>query len=77
MFKVQANSKINIFATSRFIPEINEKFEGSILLEIQANEHDVRRYLDSHMFKLPGFVSRSQELQEEIKTEITQILNGM
>ena len=67
----------NIFATSRFIPEITEKFEGSISLEIRASDEDVRRYLDGHMSQLPAFVKRSPDLQEEIKTEIIKAVEGM
>jgi len=77
LFKVQAWSTANIFLTSRSIPEITENFEPSISLEIRANEHDVRRYLGGHMFRLPGFVRRSPELQEDIKTEIIQSVQGM
>jgi hypothetical protein len=74
---IQAKFGANVFATSRFIPEITEKFEGSISLEIRASEEDVRRYLDGHMFRLPGFVSRNPELQEEIKTGIVLLVQGM
>ncbi|CZR68455.1 related to 2-5A-dependent ribonuclease [Phialocephala subalpina] len=77
IFKVQASSGANVLATSRFIPEITEKFDGSILLEIRASEEDVRRYLDGHMFRLPGFVNRSLELQDEIKTGIVLSVKGM
>jgi hypothetical protein len=65
------------FATSRFIPEIREKFEGSISLEIRASSEDVGRYLDHHIFRLPGFVGRSPALQEEIKGKIMQSVQGM
>ncbi|KAE9367162.1 hypothetical protein N431DRAFT_349975 [Stipitochalara longipes BDJ] len=44
LFTLQANSGANFFATSRFIPEITEKFEGSPSLEIHTREEDVRRY---------------------------------
>jgi hypothetical protein len=37
----------------------------------------VRRYLEGHMFRLPGFVVRSLELQEEIKTNIVKAVDGM
>jgi hypothetical protein len=47
---LQAKYQANLFATSRFIPEITEKFEGSIVLEIRATAEDVRRYIDGHMF---------------------------
>jgi cell division protein FtsB len=77
IFLAQANSRANIFATSRFMPEVVEKFEGSISLEIRASEEDVRRYLDSHMFRLPAFVRRNPDLQEEINIGIVLLVKGM
>jgi Cdc6-like AAA superfamily ATPase len=77
IFSLQAKTRASLFATSRFIPEIAEKFSGSTSLEIRANSHDVRRYLEGHMYQLPGFVARRQELQEEIKSEIIQSVDGM
>ena len=41
IFNLQAKTGINIFSTSRFIPEIMKEFEGSILLEIRASSEDV------------------------------------
>ncbi|PVH90366.1 hypothetical protein DM02DRAFT_500703, partial [Periconia macrospinosa] len=77
LFSLQAKSGANIFTTSRFIPEITEKFKGSIALEIVASDEDVRRYLGGHMSRLPGFVGRNEELKEEIKTEIVKAVDGM
>jgi hypothetical protein len=77
IFNLQAKCGANLFATSRFIPEIKERFEGSISLEIRASNEDVRRYLDGHMFRLPGFVRRSQELQDEVKTQIVKAVGWM
>ncbi|KAI5865298.1 hypothetical protein GGS23DRAFT_594839 [Durotheca rogersii] len=77
IFDLQAKSGVNVFATSRFIPEITEKFEGSLSLEIRASEHDVRRYVDGHISHLPSFVRRSPDLQEEIKSEIIKAVDGM
>jgi hypothetical protein len=77
IFSLQDKTGANIFATSRFIPEIAEKLSGSTSLEIRACSQDVRRYLEGHMFRLPGFVIRSPKLQEEIKTEIAQSVDGM
>jgi Cdc6-like AAA superfamily ATPase len=77
IFSLQAKYGVNLFATSRLIPEITERFKESISLEIRASEEDVRRYLDGHMLQLPGFVIKSPELQEEIKTEIVRSVDGM
>jgi hypothetical protein len=37
----------------------------------------VRSYIDGHMSHLPSFVGRNLGLQEEIKTEIVQVVDGM
>jgi hypothetical protein len=77
IFTLQAKTGANLFATSRHISNIEKKFEGSTLLEIRASEEDVRRYLNGHMLRLPGFVARSPELQEEIKAVIVNAVEGM
>jgi hypothetical protein len=77
IFTLQAKTRANLFATSRYISNIEKEFEGSTLLEIHASEEDVRRYLDGHVLQLPGFVTRSPELQEEIKAAIVKAVDGM
>jgi hypothetical protein len=77
IFLAQAKSRANVFATSRVLAEVTEKFEGSISLEIRASEEDVRRYLNGCMFRLPGFVGRNPDLQEEIKSGIVLLVKGM
>ena len=77
LFNLQAKCGANLFATSRPISSIEKEFEGNSKLEIRASEEDVRKYLNGHLFRLPGFVSRSPELQEEIKTDIVKAVDGM
>src|SRR5262249_39237143 len=77
LFSLQKMQATNILVTSRFIPEITEKFDGSMFLEIRATDGDVQSYLDSHISQLPAFVGRSPDLQGEIKTEIANAVNGM
>lgn len=77
LFNLQARCEVNLFATSRPIPSIEKEFEGNSNLEIRASEEDMRRYLEGHMFRLPRFVARSLELQEEIKTDIVNAVDGM
>jgi hypothetical protein len=62
IFAFQKKYKANIFATSRFIPEINEHFKDSTWLEIRASDLDVQRYLDGHISQLSRCVLRSLEL---------------
>lgn len=77
LFHVCSETGANLFATSRFIPDIVNKFKEAVLLEIRAIDEDVQRYIDGHMSELPSFVSRNVDLQEEIKTEIVQTVDGM
>jgi len=77
MWSLQNKTGVNLFATSRFIPEITEMFNESMQLEIRASTQDIWRYLDSHMPQLPGCVLCSSDLQEEIKTDIIKAVNGM
>ena len=77
LFNLQAKCEANLFVTSRLISSIEKEFEGNSKLEIRASEEDVRKYLEGHMFRLPGFVVRSLALQEEIKANIVKAVDGM
>lgn len=74
---LQTKFRANIFATSRFIPEITGQFTSSTWLEIRASDDDIKRYLDGHMAMLPKCVSRSPDLQEKIKDIIVKTVDGM
>ncbi|KAM7191628.1 Ankyrin repeat-containing domain protein [Naviculisporaceae sp. PSN 640] len=79
----EKNPMINLFATSRYIPEILAEFNNSELgrittsIEVRASEIDVRRYLEGQMGELPGFARRDKKLQEEITTKIVNSVQGM
>ena len=77
LFNLQTNCAANIFVTSRFIPEIVDQFKTSVSLEIRASTEDVARYLEGHIGQLPSFVQRNRQLQEEIKVEISEAVDGM
>jgi Cdc6-like AAA superfamily ATPase len=77
LFNLQTKTVANLFATSRYIPEITREFDGSASLEIRASNDDVQKYLNDRMSRLRPFVSRNVILQEEIKTEIIKAVEGM
>jgi hypothetical protein len=77
VFNLQTKARANVFVTSRFIPEITEKFEGSTILKIRARDEDVRSYLDGHMITLPSFIREDPNLRGEIKTKIVDAVEGM
>lgn len=49
LFDLQAQGKVNLFATSRIIPDVTKRFDGSPVLEIRASHDDICRYLQGHM----------------------------
>ncbi|KAF3310549.1 hypothetical protein TWF173_009435 [Orbilia oligospora] len=69
LFTLRQDQDINIFATSRCIPEIEDRFSGiSIQLEIRAIEEDVRNYLESQILQRGTRVLKNNKaiVQEKI-----------
>jgi hypothetical protein len=77
IFSLQGKSGLKLFATSRFIPEVEKDFENYLSLEIRASHEDIWNYLDNHMSPLPEFVTHDIDLQTEIKAEIEGAIDGM
>jgi hypothetical protein len=75
IFDLQVICGTNIFATSRFIPKITEKFNRSTLLEIRAQDEDVQKYLDGRISQSESKILKTY--REEIKAEITKAVDGM
>ncbi|KAL5089613.1 hypothetical protein Trisim1_005306 [Trichoderma cf. simile WF8] len=80
LFMLQKHCNANIFATSRFIPEITEWFTqvGSSFLEIRAHASDIATYLDIEIKESSTSLIKSNiTLQEDIKREICEAADGM
>lgn len=77
LFHLEAKSRANIFVTSRFIPEIVKSFCKSVSLEIRASKEDIERYLEGQMRLLSSFDDWSLPLQCEVKTRISDVVDGM
>lgn len=76
VFYLQSKAEVNIFATSRLIPEIMERFQDCLCRKIRTTDDDIQRYLDGHM-SVPSFVARRPDVQDEIRTSIMKAANGM
>ncbi|TGO25475.1 hypothetical protein BPAE_0079g00220 [Botrytis paeoniae] len=77
IFDIQETCQLSFFATSRHIPDIEERFDSSLRLEIRASDKDVERYLDGRISQLPEYVRKSTDLQNEVKTAIIKAVDGM
>lgn len=77
VLELQVLCGINVFATSRPLPDVTNLFQDSILLEIRATDNDVRKFLRSHISRLPGFILSRPELQEDVIDGIVRSVKGM
>ncbi|PNP55551.1 hypothetical protein FNYG_15490 [Fusarium nygamai] len=77
LFKLQDSTGVNLFATSRFIPDIERIFGGALVNEIRGHPDDIRRYLMSSFSGFRSFVTRNVELQNEIVDKILKSVDGI
>ncbi|CAG8379268.1 unnamed protein product, partial [Penicillium salamii] len=78
IFELQKLHSANIFATSRFISDMMERFKhAAVSLEIRATDEDVGIYLEGQMEQLRPCVLHNRELQKEIKIAISNAVDGM
>jgi hypothetical protein len=79
LFDIQAagESKMNLLATSRPVPEVVSWFEDVPSLEVRASKGDIERYLRGRMGELKSFVARRPELQEDIVSGLSDAVDGM
>ena len=79
LFTVQDKSAVKIFATSRFMPDIEREFSkrGTAPLEIRAPDDDVRAYLNSDECPLPNFVRTRHDLRQQVTEKVVQSVDGM
>ncbi|KAJ4309251.1 hypothetical protein N0V84_011613 [Fusarium piperis] len=76
IFRLQTKSKVHIFATSDPDSNVERMFINTPSLEIQADQEDVRSYLETSMDQLGAFVQEDPGLREEIKDTIIKAAPG-
>ncbi|KAJ3531377.1 hypothetical protein NM208_g8903 [Fusarium decemcellulare] len=75
MFKLQDSIDVNLFATSRPMPEVMCLFEGrdnGSSLQIHANKDDLQCYADHQMERMPGFIKEDPILRDKMKTTVVE-----
>lgn len=74
------NKHIRLFVSSRSIPSIKEAFASNVKiksLEIRASEHDIQRYLNARIAKLPLSTWNRPDLEDEVRRTIIGEAKGM
>lgn len=74
---LQSVHQMNILVTSRFIPDITERFRGYEAIEIRAAKQDVQAYIEGYIGELPSFIQENRELQHEVISSIADAVDGM
>ncbi|KAL5610976.1 hypothetical protein FOBRF1_007093 [Fusarium oxysporum] len=77
IFKLQGRFAVNLCATSRPISDIASIFDRALCLVIRATKDDVALYLERHMGTLRSVVKNNPHLQGQIKTGISNAVDGM
>ncbi len=77
IFNLSTKCGTNLFATSRFVPEVTAKFSQGFSLEIRASKQDIEAYIEGNMSQLMAFDDWNQQLREDIKTTISDTVDGM
>ncbi|KAH7187139.1 hypothetical protein DER44DRAFT_173741 [Fusarium oxysporum] len=77
IFMLQGRFTVNICATSRPISDVTCIFHRALRLIIHATKDDVALYLEKHMGTLRSVVKTNPRLQEQIKTKISDAVDGM
>jgi hypothetical protein len=74
---LQSSRNVSFMATSRFIPEVVQQFTLSPMLEVRADDSDVKRFVAGQIYRLPRCVQRDDELQDAVKDGISTAVDGM
>jgi hypothetical protein len=73
-----AYPKTSLFATSRPIKDIVDRFNGSLQIEIKAHDTDLDIYLDASLFNARSANLKSRkDLQQTMKEKIRKSVAGM
>jgi hypothetical protein len=74
---LQMRTNVQLLFTSRFIPEITEKFRLDRVLEVRASEEDVKRFVAGQIPRLPSCIRRDDELMRAVQSKIVKAIGGM
>jgi len=74
---LQGKRDLRLMATSRFIPDILQEFNGMPMLEIRASDADVQQYVAGQIYRLPKCIQRDNKLQGSVQDKIIEAVDGM
>jgi hypothetical protein len=76
ILKLQATTRVNLFATSWTNDEIAKLFKGCLSLQIRSTNEDIGKYLDKQMSLLQPD-NLGDDIRYRIRREIIEAVDGM
>jgi hypothetical protein len=77
IYELQAGKDVQLLCTSRHLPDLTQKFGSSLMLEVKAEEEDVRQYISGQISHLPNCIQRDDELKLIVQSKIAEAVGGM
>jgi Cdc6-like AAA superfamily ATPase len=77
LWDIQEEPNVNVLVTSRFIPDIEQKYISASKLEIRASDHDIKCFVASQILSLPNCIQNDYALKTDVQTRITERSDGM
>ena len=74
---LQREADVHLMATSRHIPDIENKFQLVPWLEVRASKADVKQYVEGHIHRLPRCIGRDDKLRTLVEDTIVEAVDGM
>lgn len=77
LYELQGKMDLRLMVTSRFIPDIVNKFSKALTLEVRASKEDVRRYVSGQIPQLPKRIQRDATLQKMVQDKVVEAVDSM
>jgi nucleoside phosphorylase len=77
LLRLHERTGIDLFATSRCIPHILDKFSRYPSLHISCHEDDVRLYVEQNLWRISKHLDICESLEDQIKAGICKTCHGM
>jgi uncharacterized membrane-anchored protein YjiN (DUF445 family) len=74
---LQAARSLRLMASSRFIPDIVDRFKEALRLEVQASDEDVKRFVAGQTYRMPKRIQRDSALLDMMQDKIVEAVDGM
>jgi hypothetical protein len=63
--------------TSRFVPDVEDALKPTLRLEVEASDEDVKQFVVGQMYRLPACIQRDVALQDLVRKQIVEAVDGM